>query len=180
VISALGAEPTHFEWIARGSDDPRPRITEALVAACRDSKTVMAYFASFEQGCLKRLAEWVPARALELMDIHDRIVDLLPIVREHVYDPAFGGSFSIKKVLPALVPGLSYEGLRISKGDVAAQELWRVMFAGAEMPDSEREYVSDALLEYCRRDTEAMVALHRVLGTMAGQTGEAPTSLRYT
>jgi hypothetical protein len=105
---------------------------------------------------------------VEMMDIHDRIVDLLPIVREHVYDPAFGGSFSIKKVLPALVPTLSYEGLRIAKGDVAAQELWRIMFSSeAEMPDSEREYVADALLEYCRRDTEAMVALHRVLGALA-------------
>lgn len=161
VITAPAATPVHFQWIARGSEDPRASIVEALVAACRDAVTVMAYYSPFEQTCLKKLAEWVPERATELMAIHDRIVDLLPIVREHVYDPAFGGSFSIKKVLPALVPHLSYEGLTIGKGDVAAAELWRVMFA--EMPESERQYVSEALLEYCRRDTEAMVELHRVL-----------------
>jgi hypothetical protein len=161
VIADADAGPVHYEWIARGSEDPRPRIVEALVAACRDAATVMVYHASFEQGCLKKLAEWVPARALELMAIHDRLMDLLPIVRDHVYDPAFGGSFSIKKVLPALVPHLSYEGLTVGRGDVASAELWRVMFA--DMPESERAYVSEALLEYCRLDTHAMVELHRAL-----------------
>ena len=165
VLSSPDAEPVHFEWIARDASDPRPRIVEALVAACRDAATILAYYSAFEQGCIKRLAEWVPAREPELMSIHDRIVDLLPIVRDHVYDPAFGGSFSIKKVLPALVPSMSYAGLTIARGDVAAAELYRVMFS--EMPDAERAYVSDALLEYCRRDTEAMVELHRALGAMA-------------
>jgi hypothetical protein len=166
-IAHSGATATHREWIARGADDPRPAIAAHLVDACGDAATVMAYFASFEQGCLKRLAEWVPDRAEELMAIHDRIVDLLPIVRDHVYDPAFGGSFSIKRVLPALVRDLSYDGLAIARGDVAAAELYRVMFAGSEMPDAERSYVTDALLEYCRLDTAAMVALHRELLTMA-------------
>ena len=166
VIAYPGAEPVHYEWIARGSDDPRPRIVEALIVACRDAVTVLAYSSSFEQGCLKRLATWVPAREAELMFIHDRVVDLLPIVRDHVYDPAFGGSFSLKKVVPALMPSMSYQGLTIAKGDVAASELYRIMFA--EMTDSEREYVSDALLEYCRRDTEAMLGLFEVLTELAG------------
>ena len=170
-IAAPGAPATHRAWIARGSEDPRRAITLQLIEACRGAATVMAYFASFEQGCLRRLAEWVPEHADELMSIHDRIVDLLPIVRDHVYDPAFGGSFSIKKVLPALVPRLSYQGLRIGKGDVAAAELYRVMFAGAEMTESEREYVTDALLEYCRLDTEAMVALHETLIALSREDG---------
>jgi hypothetical protein len=164
VIGYPGADPIHHEWIARTADDPRRRIAEALIAACRDVETVMAYFASFEQGCLKKLAEWVPDRAEELMAIHDRIVDLLPIVREHVYDPAFGGSFSIKRVLPALVPHLSYDGLTIGRGDVASAELWRMMFG--TMGESERAYVAEALLQYCRLDTEAMVELHQALLTM--------------
>jgi hypothetical protein len=165
-IGYPGADPVHRAWIARGPDDPRARIAEALVAACRDVTTVMAYNASFEQTCLKRLAQWVPQRAEELMSIHDRVVDLLPMVREHVYDPAFFGSFSIKRVLPALVPELSYAGLRIAKGDVASAELWRMMF-DPTMPESEREYVSEGLLEYCKRDTEAMVGLLEALQKLA-------------
>jgi hypothetical protein len=166
-IASPGAPATHRAWIARSADDPRQAIALQVIEACRGAATVMAYFASFEQGCLKRLAEWVPEHAAPLMDIHARLVDMLPIVREPVYDPAFGGSFSIKKVLPALVPHLSYQGLTIGKGDVAAAELYRVMFAGAGMPDAEREYVIDALLEYCRLDTEAMVQLHDALLTLS-------------
>jgi hypothetical protein len=166
VLDGPGLEPRHFSWIAVGSEDPRPRIVEALIPACRDAATVMAYHSSFELGCLKKLAEWVPSRASELMAIHDRVVDLLPIVREHVYDPAFGGSFSLKKVLPVLVPSLSYAGLSIGKGDVAAAELYRVMFES--MPDAERRYTSEALLEYCRLDTLAMVELYRELCMLSG------------
>ncbi len=171
VLDGPGAEPRHFEWIARGPDDPRPQIVEALVTACRGAVTVMAYNAGFEKTALKRLAEWVPARGEELMAIHDRIVDLLPIVRENVYDPAFGGSFSIKKVLPVLVPTMSYEGLAIASGDVAAGELWRVMFG--ELMHEERESISGALLKYCRQDTQAMVALFSALGAMGRSQGTA-------
>jgi hypothetical protein len=165
VIARPGAEPEHHAWLAVGCEDPRPRIVEALIAACRGAVTVLAYYSPFERTCLTNLAEWVPARAEELMAIHDRILDLLPIVREHVYDPAFGGSFSIKRVLPALVPSLSYAGLTIGKGDVAAAELWRVMFS--DMPEAERRHVSEALLEDCRLDTQAMVELHRALVVMS-------------
>src|SRR5205809_5867204 len=33
-----------------------------------------------------------------------KFVDLLPLLRKHIYHPDFGGSFSIKRTLPALVP----------------------------------------------------------------------------
>jgi hypothetical protein len=44
-----------------------------------------------------------------LKKLRKRIVDLQPIVRECVYHREFGGSFSLKAVLPALVPGLGYD-----------------------------------------------------------------------
>ena len=48
---------------------------------------------------------------------------------------------------------------------VAAAELYRMMFA--ERAESERRYVSDALLVYCERDTAAMVGLFRTLTQLA-------------
>ena len=41
--------------------------------------------------------------------IQRRLWDLLPVVRNHVYHPAFAGSFSLKDVLPALVPEITVE-----------------------------------------------------------------------
>ena len=51
----------------------------------------------------------------------------LVVVQEHYYHPAFGGSYSIKSVLPAVVPDLSYDDLEIGDGAVAAREYVRMV-----------------------------------------------------
>ena len=44
----------------------------------------------------------------------DRTVDLLPVVRNHAYHPDFRGSFSLKSVVPALLPHLAYDDLEVA------------------------------------------------------------------
>ena len=150
---------THHEWIADGPRDPRPELARQLVAACRGARTVVAYNAGFERGCIERLAATVPELADELLGIAARLADPLPVVREHVYHPEFGGSFSLKAVLPALVPGPAYEGLEVAEGATASVELERLMFAGDAMPAEDRQRLRDALLRYCAVDTMSMVRL---------------------
>jgi len=160
----------HHQWIADGSEDPRPALAEALVEACAGARKVVAYHASFERECIKRLREGVPHLAKELERIEKRLVDLLPVIRRHVYHPDFGGGFSIKKTLPALVPGLSYSDLAVQDGEVATVELQRLMLQGTEMPPGERTALREALLAYCERDTWAMVKLLETLrGLVADQ-----------
>ena len=96
----------HHEWLADGPGDPRPELARALVAACRGARTVVAYNAGFERGCIERLADAVPELADDLLAIAARLADPLPVVRAHVYHPDFHGSFSLKSVLPALVPNV--------------------------------------------------------------------------
>lgn len=172
LLDARSAPPRHLEWLAQGAADPRPRLATELVAACGGARTVMAYHAPFERGCLDRLAGWVPEQAEALRALLARTVDLLPFVRDHVYDPRFGGSFSIKKVLPALVPDLSYDGLRIARGDVASGELWRIMF-DTTLDERARETTAEALRAYCRTDTLAMVRLLDVLYDLANGASES-------
>jgi len=43
----------------------------------------------------------------------------LPVVRNHVYHPAFPASYSLKAVLPALVPAMNYEGTAVANGQDA-------------------------------------------------------------
>jgi predicted RecB family nuclease len=161
---------THYEWIADGPGDPRPAIAEQLVDACAGARRVVAYYASFERDCLRQLAAAVPARAAELHAIADKLVDLLPLVRNHIYHPDFGGSFSIKRVLPALVPGLSYDDLKIGGGELASVELLRLMLHGDRLSADERAALRHALSRYCERDTWAMVKLwERVRGLVGGQ-----------
>src|SRR5690242_20995975 len=56
-----------------------------LFRSCAGAKCVVAYYASFERDCLLQLAEVVPQLSSEMIDIAARLVDLLPVVRNHVY-----------------------------------------------------------------------------------------------
>jgi len=154
-----GGGLAHRQWIAERPEDPRPALAEAVVEACAGARKVVAYHASFERECIKRLREGAPHLAKELERIEKRLVDLLPVIRRHVYHPDFAGGFSIKKTLPALVPGLSYADLKVQDGEAATVELQRLMFQGDQMQAPERAALREALLRYCERDTWAMVKL---------------------
>ncbi|MDT8322091.1 MAG: DUF2779 domain-containing protein, partial [Xanthomonadales bacterium] len=90
----------------------------------------------------------------------DRLWDLLPVVRNHYYHPQFRGSFSIKVVLPALIPGAGWTDLEISDGMEAATRYAEAL----DDPDEERrDAVFRGLREYCKQDTLAMVDLRKAL-----------------
>jgi len=150
---------THHEWLANGPEDPRPMLAERLVLACESARTVVAYNAGFERQCIEQMAEAVPALWARLLSIVARLTDLLAVVRNHVYHPDFGGSFSLKRILPALVPGLSYEGLAIKEGGMASLELERLLFRGAEFSEGAKVQLRTDLLRYCCQDTLGPVRL---------------------
>lgn len=155
----------HHEFLAEGPGDPRPAIADAVIAACEGASTVVAYNASFEKGRLEHLAANVPSRRKALMDVASRLVDLLPVVREHVYHPDFGGSFSLKSVAPALVPGLGYTDLEIGEGSMAQAVLEGLLLREDAIPAADRKKLRRQLLDYCERDTLATVRVYeRLLG----------------
>lgn len=167
----------HHAWLAEDDSDPRPSIARALLDACRGAATVTAYYAPFEQTAIRLLADACPEIGDDLRALADRIVDLLPIVRDHLYHPDFHGSFSLKKVLPALVPSLTYDGMQIAEGETASVEIARMMF-GKDVMNSERSELRRHLLAYCERDTEAMVALADRLVALAAPSNASEASLR--
>jgi hypothetical protein len=89
--------------------------------------------------------------------IQARLFDLLPVVREHTYHPAYAGSYSIKSVLPALVPGMTYAGMAVANGQEAGLA-WESLVQG-DLNCDERERIRKALLEYCAQDTLGMAHL---------------------
>lgn len=164
--SVPGGTYRHEEHLAEGPGDARPLVAERLVAATRGAAKVVTY-SSFEKARIRALRETVPKLAAELTTLEGKLVDLLPIVRDHVYHPRFLGSFSLKQVLPALVPELSYDDLVIVDGRVASVEIARLLFVADRIPAAERDRVRHDLLEYCKRDTWAMVRLLEVLRGLA-------------
>jgi Domain of unknown function(DUF2779) len=151
-----GAEPQHFEFLAKDTTDPQREFIASLCSALGNSGSIVVYSA-FESQRLSELAAWLPEFAGRIKKIQRRLWDLLPVVRNHVYHPRFAGSFSIKKVLPALVPGMTYEGMEVADGTDAGLA-WESLIRGG-MDQSERERTRKALLEYCGLDTLALVKL---------------------
>ncbi|MEO2167527.1 MAG: DUF2779 domain-containing protein, partial [bacterium] len=158
-----GEQTTHHEWLAEGPEDPRPQLAAALAEAAGGCEVLYAYNASFEQRCLSELATAAPAYAEVLLAIRGRVQDLLPVVKHHVYHPDFRGSFGLKAVLPALVPGLDYSDLRVADGQLASAEIESMLLRAGELPDWRLRRMRSELGQYCARDTLALVRLHEAL-----------------
>jgi hypothetical protein len=151
-----GAPLEHYEFLATDANDPRRQFISSLCAALGESGSIVVY-SSFESQRLSDLASWFPEFADRIGAIQARLFDLLPVVREHVYHPAFAGSYSIKSVLPALVPEMTYEGMQVANGQDAGVA-WGLLIRGT-MDAVERGKIEKALLDYCGQDTLAMVKL---------------------
>jgi hypothetical protein len=156
----------HKEWLAEGPGDPRPELARALVDACAGAEKVVMYSA-FERRCIRELQRSVPDLAEPLTELEEKLIDLLPVIRNHVYHPGFGGGFGIKCVLNPLVPELSYNDLVIVDGQAASVDIARLLFVAQKLPAEERERIRHDLLEYCKRDTWAMVVLLQRLRELA-------------
>lgn len=161
-----GQMPEHFEFLAMDNSDPRTAFISSLCEALDESGSIVVYNEQFESQRLWELASWVPEYTQRIRDIQGRLWDLLPVVRNHVYHPAFGGSFSLKAVLPALVAEMTYEGMEVPNGQ-AAGLAWESTISN-RVTDSERRAKRKALLEYCGQDTLALVKLLEALRTASG------------
>ena len=160
VLSADGSL-THEEFLAKGDEDPRREFAETLIAQLAGAATVVVY-SSFEQTRLRQLADELPdlRPALETI-LSLSWVDLLQVVRSDYYHPDFHGSFSIKSVLPALVPEFGYGDLEIQEGELASLAFLEMV--DQDTSEARREQLRADLLAYCGRDTEAMVRIVEAL-----------------
>ncbi|MGD9304251.1 MAG: DUF2779 domain-containing protein, partial [Desulfobacterales bacterium] len=80
---------------------------------------------------------------------------------KHYYHAKFHGSFSLKFVLPALLPHLSYNNLIIQEGNQASLEYLRMIDPAT--PPAEKKKIRKNLLDYCGHDTLAMVKIREQL-----------------
>jgi predicted RecB family nuclease len=164
-VDEPGAEPVHTGFLAETAGDPRRDFAESLLEAVGRDGPVLVWSKQFEDARLKELQAEYPDLSGRLVALRERLVDLLEIVRKNVYHPEFHGSFSIKRVLPALVPELSYDGLSVSKGDEASLTFDRLCRDGLNA--EEAAGLRAGLEEYCRMDTLAMVRILAVLRSRA-------------
>jgi hypothetical protein len=148
----------HREFLAEcDGSDPREKFVQQLIQDCGTFGDIIVYNIGFERGKVHELTHLFPQYQRELFAIMNRMVDLmLPFQNKWYYTPSMMGSYSIKKVLPALVPQLSYNDLEIKEGGTASS-VFTSMFTGVYKGDIEQTRKN--LLAYCKLDTLAMVEI---------------------
>lgn len=164
VQEKAGGKLTHHEFLAESCDDPRKAILDSIVKMVPKGACLVAYNASFEIRCLRELAEFYPKHQARVNKMVDSFVDLMDLFKQRdVYFWQVKGSYSLKAVLPALVPGMDYDGLEIAEGGQAEQ----AYFALCATDDAkERARIRKALLAYCKQDTLGMVEIVKRLRKM--------------
>ncbi|MFC1521335.1 DUF2779 domain-containing protein [Elusimicrobiota bacterium] len=152
----------HIEFLGDGKTDPRPEIARLLVENIGPEGSVAAYSASFEKNVMKNLAVLFPKYRKALKAINKRLWDLMiPFSKGYYLHPNAHCSASIKKVLPALIPSMTYENMDIGQGSAASQAYLDLM--ANKFPYREAEKTRENLLKYCAQDTLAMVKLLDIL-----------------
>jgi hypothetical protein len=152
----------HAEFLELGAEPPLSRLAEALLATLGTTGPILVY-TPYERQVLRVLAERFPDLAARLAAAAERIVDLHPPTRRHYYHPAMQGSWSIKAVLPTIAPSLRYDELDEVRDGLQAQSAY---FEALKPTTTEarRAALRRALLDYCRRDTLALVKLVEFFG----------------
>ena len=152
----------HASFLHDGDGDPREAFSTSFLDAIGSEGKIVVY-SGYERTIIRQLAEEFPQYEERLLALGDRLFDLLAVVKTHYYHPNFHGSYSIKAVLPALVPDMTYSDLEIQDGSNASAAFAQMIAPDTEEP--ERERIRSALLDYCQQDTLAMV---RLMDTLQG------------
>ena len=161
IQESLDSEVNHLEFLSNPNEDPRKEFVRRLVKDCGSEGDILVYNIGFERSKLVDLIEVFPQYKMELKSIINRLKDLmLPFKNKWYYTPDMRGSYSIKKVLPSLVPELSYNNLDIKEGGTASDTFLQMVNKTFE---GDEQIKRRQLLEYCKLDTEAMVEILKKL-----------------
>ena len=146
----------HHEYLCNEDKDPREEFTFRLLSVLGMKGSIFIY-STYEILIIKTLSEHLPEYRKKLLDILKRFKDLRAITKIHFYHPEFHGSFSLKSVLPAIVPDMDYGNLAIQEGNRASLEYLRML--DPLVSSEEKERIKKELLVYCGYDTLALVKI---------------------
>lgn len=150
-----GAAIEHAYYLAEHVGTPMETLLKQLLKDIGNSGSVIVYNQGFENTRLNELKRQYPAYSKKIESLQNRMIDLMvPFRKKQYYTPAMQGRYSIKNVLPALVPELGYEGLEISNGTDASTAFYNLQH---ETDPVAIEAIWKQLLEYCKMDTWGMV-----------------------
>ena len=135
ILEKPNTEMKHVEYLHQEMSDPSEHVACLLEENIGAVGTVITWNKSFEAGVNRELGERMPEHKATMDRVNGLLYDLMDVFKkQHYVHPEFRGSTSIKKVLPALVPELSYSELGIKEGGQASNA-WGEMLAKNTSPE---------------------------------------------
>jgi len=162
VIEGPGSKVRHTDFLHTEKTNPIPFLLENLRRDIGDTGSILVWNQGFEKRCNEEMGAFCPEYRDFLASVNDRVFDLMVIFQGLYLDYRFKGSWSIKKVLPVLVPELSYEGLDIQDGGMAMDGALGLV----EGSVGDREELIQGLRDYCELDTLSMVKIFEFLSNL--------------
>ena len=161
----------HKEFLAQSEDEDLIRhFAESMIHNMPENGSVIVYNKAFEATRNKEIAEMYPDLAEEMYRFNDNMVDfLIPFRNRDYYTKEMEGSYSIKKVLPALCPNdpeLDYSNLPVVHNGGEASDAFLSL---KRKTSQEQEEIREGLLEYCKLDTYAMVKIWEKFRQVTGR-----------
>ncbi|GAB4129619.1 MAG: DUF2779 domain-containing protein [Fimbriimonadaceae bacterium] len=154
------------------NQDPRVAFAATLWEAVQDCNSLV-FYSDYEVATLKMLKDAGVPYGQELYNKFKTVgYDLYKAIKGKTYWTSFNGSYSIKNVLPAVNPAISYKSLNVQNGAVAVQVYEE--YLDPTTSDEKRAAIIDDLRAYCQLDTYAMLALYQ--GFRAAVPGWAPAN----
>jgi hypothetical protein len=166
VIHSPEEAPKHYEFLADGRENQQREILDRLLAEIPPEACILAWNQTCEIGQLKGLAAAFPEKSTNIQVLIGNVRDLMvPFRDKSMYHWKFDGLYTLKVVLPALIPELKYDALEISDGGMAANAWIRMIQSN---DDGEKAMIRRQLLQYCNLDTLALVRILDKLKEYAG------------
>lgn len=162
VLKSVEDKPEHYEFLHVDTSDPSKSFAESLQKNLGTVGSIIVWHKDFECGINDKIATRIPEMKVFMDSLRGRVYDLEDVFRKqyHIHRDFRGGT-SIKKILPVLVPELSYKELEIRDGGTAA-DTWNKIVSG-NLGEPEKEKAVKDLKVYCGLDTYAMYSIWSIL-----------------
>ena len=169
----------NYYFLAETHHDLREELAKKMIEYIKpDGGNVVVYNKGFESARINELITHFPKYRSQLLNIRNRIFDMLYLVRGSkefymklgysqddvdtllFYAEKLQRSYSIKKVLPIFAPHLDYSDLHEVHNGLEAQAAY---FSLESVNDNAKAELVKNMIEYCKQDTWAMVEILNAL-----------------
>ena len=149
----------HKEYLEDPTISSGVEFIKKLIQDCNSSGDILVYNLSFERDRINEINQFSDYK-IQLQSILERLKDLMIIFKNKwFYMPEMKKSSSIKDVLTAMIPELSYEKLNIKDGGMASSIYLSII---KKTFNGDQESAIKDLLKYCWLDFGMFMILEKL------------------